>query len=294
VPPLVAVPVADAMGRSFGGDPQAALGWQTTLAAWGALAAVAALAWLVPARHPRAHPQPRPRAGNARPAAGDRPAGPPMYRSRVAWGVLLVFGTTSYLFYSLVAWFPTRLVDAGVGEAQAGVQLAVLTATGMPLALVVPRIAERTGRASPLVAGFAACIAVGLIGLIVAPDRLTTLWSILIGLGAGGFPLGLTLIGLRTRTALTTARLSGFVQGLGYGMAATGALVLGLLHEVTGGWTAPLALLVCALVLLPVGAWIVDRHGTVDDDLDAQRIESPESPARWRRIGRGAADTLSP
>src|SRR3546814_4480926 len=65
------------------------------------------------------------------------------------------------------------------------------------------------------------------------------LWVPLVGLGPSTFPLGLTLINLRTRTPAGSAPLSGFMQGVGYAVACLGPLLFGELREATGGWTWP-------------------------------------------------------
>ena len=49
------------------------------------------------------------------------------------------------------------------------------------------------------------------------------------------FPLVIALITARTRSHAVTARLSGFVQPVGYLLAGIGPFAVGLLHELTGG-----------------------------------------------------------
>jgi MFS transporter, CP family, cyanate transporter len=255
-PPLIAVPLADAADRA-GHSP----GWHLALASWGGFAAVAALAWLIPARHPHAIPLVR--------------TGPreriPVYRSPIAWGVLLIFGTTSLEFYAVVAWLPRRLVDAGLSEQAAGAQLALVAVVGMPLALAVPPLTTRLHRLMPLVTGFAVLLELGLAGLLFAPTRHTWLWGTSFGLGAGGFPMALTLIGLRSATPVTAAAVSGFVQGFGYGMAGAGPLVVGLLYTGPDGWTAPFGFLAVLVLLLVLGGWLAAGRGTVDRDLAVRR-----------------------
>ena len=56
---------------------------------------------------------------------------------------------------------------------------------------------------------------------------------VLVGLGSGMFPLALTMIGLRARTAETTAALSAFVQAIGYIVAGAGPLLFGVLYGAT-------------------------------------------------------------
>ena len=52
--------------------------------------------------------------------------------------------------------------------------------------------------------------------------------------------LGLTFIGLRTKNAGDAAALSGMAQCVGYLMAAIGPLLLGKVHDWSGGWAMPL------------------------------------------------------
>jgi CP family cyanate transporter-like MFS transporter len=64
----------------------------------------------------------------------------------------------------------------------------------------------------------------------------------------------MTLVLVRTRDVAQTGRLSAAAQSVGYLLAATGPLAVGLLHEATDGWTAGLLLLLALLVVqLAVG-----------------------------------------
>jgi MFS family permease len=79
----------------------------------------------------------------------------------------------------------------------------------------------------------------GLFGCLYAPMDGLWGWAIVLGLGQGGtFSLALTLIVLRSRDAHVAANLSGMAQGIGYTVASMGPLAVGLVHEVTGGWSA--------------------------------------------------------
>ena len=79
----------------------------------------------------------------------------------------------------------------------------------------------------------------GLFGCLYAPIDGLWGWAIVLGLGQGGtFSLALTLIVLRSRDAHVAANLSGMAQGIGYTVASMGPLAVGVVHEVTGGWSA--------------------------------------------------------
>jgi CP family cyanate transporter-like MFS transporter len=198
--------------------------------------------------------------------------------SRIAWGIMLLFGANSLSSYALFAWLPTRLTEAGMSQSTAGLMLAVFGGMGVPAALVVPHLAARYRRILLLSAQFAVCFAIGDIGLLVAPLHLTLLWVVVAGWGSGGFSLALTLIGLRSRTPAAAGRLSGFAQGLGYLMAGFGPIVAGVLRQVTGGWTAPFVVLIGVLVLMVIGGALAAPSRTVDDELEAE--ERAAAPAR--------------
>jgi len=89
----------------------------------------------------------------------------------------------------------------------------------------------------------------GYLGLLLAPMTLTSLWTLLAGLGGGGFPLVLTLFGLRSATPATAGALSGFAQAVGYLAAAGGPVLVGFLHDLTGGWSLSFGFLGVTLVL---------------------------------------------
>jgi CP family cyanate transporter-like MFS transporter len=87
------------------------------------------------------------------------------------------------------------------------------------------------------------------------------------------------MIGLRSATPATAGVVSAFAQTVGYTGAITGPLAFGLLHGVTGGWTASFGFLLLTLLLMLTGGWITRGSATVDDDLR-------------RRTSRPAAGTL--
>ena len=62
--------------------------------------------------------------------------------------------------------------------------------------------------------------------------------------------LALSFIVARAPDVHHTAHLSTMAQGVGYLIASTGPLGLGVLHDVTGGWTVPMVAL--TVILVPV------------------------------------------
>ena len=144
----------------------------------------------------------------------------------------------------------------------------VFAIMGLPTAVLVPVLASRRPRTVPAMVVLGAMFFTGgALGLLVAPTAAAWVWAASSGLGCLLFPLALVLINMRSRTPSTTVALSGFVQTVGYILGAVGPFVLGVVHDVTGDWDAPLVImLVMSLLLLPAAAWLA-RERFVDDEL---------------------------
>ncbi|HEX2075034.1 MAG TPA: MFS transporter [Geodermatophilus sp.] len=206
------------------------------------LAAVAAFAVLAARRRP----------GPAAPpvAAPPRTA---ILRNRVALAVTGFFGLQSLSFYAMLTWLPNVLEDeAGVSPVLAGGLLAAAAALGAPASLVVPPLAARRAAQTGWVVVVSLPSAVALVGLLVAPEAAPVVWALLYGLGTGAaFPLAMALVLLRTRDVAQTGRLSAAAQSVGYLLAATGPLAVGLVRDATEAW-APALLLLLGLLALQV------------------------------------------
>ncbi len=243
-------------------DQLAGGSWRAGLGVWAGLAAVALVPWLVLLRRPHQ------RAGD-----GTHARLSSMARSRTAWALAIYFGTQSLQAYVSFGWFATLWQDAGMSAQRAGLTLAVMSAISIPTSLVVPSLAFRRASQRPYVVGLAAIYAVGYAGLLLAPGGAAAwVWAVLIGLGSASFPLALTMIGLRCRTAGSTVALSGFVQSIGYLLAATGPFLFGILHSATGGWTVPIGALFAVLVVQLAAGWLAAADNFVEDEL-VSRVE---------------------
>jgi len=106
------------------------------------------------------------------------------------------------------------------------------------------------------------------VGLLVAPS-LWAVWCSLAGAAQGG---GITIIFIaivrRSRDLTENRRLSAMVQGGGYVVAATGPLVIGAVHDATGGWTVPLLVILGAVVVMAV-AGTASAGGRTEAETDA-------------------------
>jgi CP family cyanate transporter-like MFS transporter len=211
------------------------------LGVW-AIPIVVALVWWLPER----------RHGALPPVAGGREAIRALGRSPVAWYVTLFMGLQSLLYYAPLSWLPAIHRDQGIDATKAGLLLSILNLISIPTTFLTPVFAHRMRDQRPAVAGTVALTVTGLLGIMLAPAGTALVWVVVLGLGQGAaLSLAMLMIILRSGDDHTAAQLSSMAQGFGYLIAASGPLITGLLHSLTGGWTVPLAVLValCAVEL---------------------------------------------
>jgi CP family cyanate transporter-like MFS transporter len=240
------VPIASAAAGSewFGETSQT---WRFGLGVWAVPAVVAVLAWVVVLRR---------RAVLVAAAVGGVGAPRTAARGRLGWGLAVYFGTQSLQAYVAVGWFALFFREAGTSARTAGFLLGLVSGLTIPISMVVPAVAARLRSQRSIVMVLVLCYVVAYTGMLVAPLRGAWVWALLVGIGAGAFPLALTLIGLKSTTPDETVSLSAFTQGVGYSIAAVGPLLVGWLHA-DGGWTGPFVVLFAALALQVVSGWYV-------------------------------------
>lgn len=237
-------------------------GWRWALGAWGAVALLPLVVWIVLAR----------RTGHDFPAVGAASGdGGSLLRSPTALALTLLFGVQSMNAYVQFAWVPQILRDAGLSAGVAGAAVAVTAGLGIAGALLMPTVISRSRTLASWMVLFGAMTALGYVGMLVAPVAGVWLWAVILGVGGFAFPTVIALIPARSRDPHVTARLSGFAQPVGYVLAAIGPFAVGLLHEATGGWTAVLVLLACSGAVMTAAGLRVAGRVFVDDELLAPR-----------------------
>jgi MFS transporter, CP family, cyanate transporter len=264
------VPLADAFG-----------GWRAGIGLWAIPAGLALVPWAMVVRQRRAAfadgpvvpagpspeiagvPAAAPAAGDASNTAEETPR-VAVHRQPKAWALAAFFGFQTIEAYTALGWLPSILQDAGLSPQRAGTYLAIAMALGAPIALLLPRWAARAPDQRPWVVALVLAAAGAYLGLVFAPATLSLLWVVLLGIGLGAFPLALVLIGLRSATPAGTVALSSLTQGAGYLFAAMGPVAVGALHDLTGGWTLPLSVLLVFLVPKTIAGWYAAKPGTVD------------------------------
>jgi CP family cyanate transporter-like MFS transporter len=247
--------------------------WRAALAVWAVPALLAALIWL-----PLLRDAPPRGAAAARVRVS-------LWRDPVAWRVTGFMALLAVLFYSQVAWLPEIYRDEGMSKGSAGALLSLSLIVGIPFGFIVGWLAGRLPDQRPIALGGGLFVIGGWIGVLVDPMLAPWLWAVFMGVGFGtGFTLVLALFVLRARDAPDAAALSGMAQSVGYTLAAIGPIAVGALHDVTGGWNAPLVVLVAVAAADLVVALSASRRCFVR----GRDEEGGEPAARGEPVAAGA------
>jgi CP family cyanate transporter-like MFS transporter len=231
-----AVPLADAFG-----------GWRASFAIVASAAFASLVAWLVLMPRDEGHVR----------TAPTRPKLP--WRRPSAWLLGAIFGSQSILFYGCITWLGSVFGERGWSAAEAGGLIALMTGIGLVSTLAVPLLADRIGtRRSQLTLAAGLSVAGALIVALTptAPPGSLVAYvaTILLGLGIGAyFPLALTLPVDVASDAGDAASISAFMLLIGYALAATSPVVLGIVRDATGSFGAVVWILVgISLAMVPL------------------------------------------
>ncbi len=239
----LAIPLRDTFGA-----------WQAPLLLWSLLPLLCLPLWLYMLRV-RTQEAPGPSARVT------------LWRDPIAWALTVFMGLQSFFFYSIATWLPKILMDANLADQDAGFATSMINLAGIPANLLTPMIAARMKDQRPLALVIFLLGTTGLCGLWLAPTMAPILWAALLGLSASAsLSFALSLFGLRTRNHVEATSLSAMAQSLGYLLAATGPMMLGLINDRTSTWGAALLLLML-LQLIQLGCgWCAGRPGFVTAD----------------------------
>ena len=241
------VPIAQQLG-----------GWRTALGVWIAGGLAALIVWIPLLL----------KATRGTTTAGARVTLGRIARTPLGWALAVFFGIQSAQAYSIFGWLPSVYRSAGLSEIEAGYMLGIATGVGILPAFVVPVLAARLRHPSRLFLTIMAFLVAGYVGLMLAPSSAPWLWAAFLALGQASFPLILALFGIRARTPGATAALSGFAQSVGYTLATLGPMSFGVLHGVTGAWTASISLQLALCVPMIVAGLYACRPLLIEDQLE--------------------------
>ncbi len=207
--------------------------WSLALGAWALPAILVAMIWFPHAFFRKVRMK----------HAGFRVEG--LWRDRLAWQVTLFMGLQSALAYCVFGWLSPILRDRGLDGVTAGAVVSVSVMAQVFACLLVPSIAVRCKDQRLINVTLVGLAVIGLLGFLFAPLSTVWLWAVIQGIGQGGLiAVAMTIIVLRSGDAHIASHLSGMAQCVGYMLAAIGPLLVGLIHSLTGSYSATAILFV--------------------------------------------------
>ena len=227
-------------------------GWRLALGIWAGLALIA-MAVLLPGLR-------RTAPGSAADGTALPKTPPARIRSPwttlLGWQVTLFMGLQSVAFFVVTTWLPSIERDQGISETTSGLHVSIFLLVGTASSLLTGAILGKFADQRLLGVTGSLLAMAGFLGLLAAP-QLSVLWVVVSASGCGSMIVtALSLFSLRTTHHVQAAALSGMAQSVGYALGAAGPVLFGLLYDLSGGWTAPLAVsagimgLTCATAFL--------------------------------------------
>ncbi|KVE61617.1 MFS transporter [Burkholderia vietnamiensis] len=224
--------------------------WPMALAGWALPAAVAALVWPLASRggDVRGAVTGSPRAAQAQPARTSqlRPS-----RSPRAWRLALFFGIATGAYTLVLAWLPPYYMRLGWSPTAAGSLLGGVTLAEVVAGLAVSATIDRLPDRRPALYAAIAALLGGLLVMLAAPLTLALPAALLLGAGIGAlFPLSLIVTVDHAPTPADAAALTGFVQGIGYLIAALFPFAAGVVREHLADLSPAWVAMACLCVVL--------------------------------------------
>lgn len=233
----ISVPLADVAGSP--GLP---------LAVWAAPAIAAGVVMLVIAAS-----QERRRPERAQPVFG------PGTRITIAL-VTAVFGLQAMLFFAVTNWLPRILASHGADAATGGWLLALTSVAGLVPTLLAPILARRRRLLRWFGPGLGLALTLPFLLLAVGVTPFAPIVILLGAVQGALFGLALSLIVTSAADSATAGVMSAVAQGAGFAVAGIGSFLLGVIHDLTGDWTASLVLMMVISVLVAAATAAVIRR----------------------------------
>lgn len=202
-------------------------GYKFGLGIWAALALVALIVWI---RQLFLNPKTLARFVVNR--EGNKFTFKNVAKSKLAWAITALFGGQSIIFYSLVAWAPTMLVDKGISLHAAGYYFMALQLIVIPTTFVFPMLIAKLEKQKIIAYLIGAFFLFGFLLFFTTNAILLFIAMLLIGAGIGAsFSSCMALFALKAETHSGSIGMSGFAQSVGYIFAAIGPILMGLLFD---------------------------------------------------------------
>ncbi|WP_436964400.1 CynX/NimT family MFS transporter [Staphylococcus xylosus] len=248
-------------GLSFPLSEITPLGFRVSLSFWILFAIIAIILWI-----PKARKGVQLEKATAIAEQQDRPKKVTITKSKLAWMVALTMGFQSMVFYTVVAWVPSILVDRGLDPSTAGYLLMLNQFSQVPMTFTFPIIASKLKDQRILVVIITVLFLVGFSLFFTQSLVLLIIGIIIAGLAMGAcFSLCMTFFSIRARTSDGSISLSGFGQSVGYLIAAVGPFLIGYLHDATESWDSGIIALIVMSVLFFIFGYPAAKNKVVED-----------------------------
>lgn len=248
-------------GLSFQLSEITPLGFRLSLSFWILFAIIAIILWI-----PKARKGVQLEKATAIAEQQDRPKKVTITKSKLAWMVALTMGFQSMVFYTVVAWVPSILVDRGLDPSTAGYLLMLNQFSQVPMTFTFPIIASKLKDQRILVVIITVLFLVGFSLFFTQSLVLLIIGIIIAGLAMGAcFSLCMTFFSIRARTSDGSISLSGFGQSVGYLIAAVGPFLIGYLHDATESWDSGIIALIVMSVLFFIFGYPAAKNKVVED-----------------------------
>lgn len=248
-------------GLSFPLSEITPLGFRLSLSFWILFAIIAIILWI-----PKARKDVQLEKATAIADQQDRPKKVAITKSKLAWMVALTMGFQSMVFYTVVAWVPSILVDRGLDPSTAGYLLMLNQFSQVPMTFTFPIIASKLKDQRILVVIITALFLVGFSLFFTQSLVLLIIGIIIAGLAMGAcFSLCMTFFSIRARTSDGSISLSGFGQSVGYLIAAVGPFLIGYLHDATESWNSGIIALIVMSALFFIFGYPAAKNRVVED-----------------------------
>lgn len=238
------------------------LGFRLSLSFWVIFGVIALLMWL-----PKARTGARLEKATVDQAKLEPTKKVNIAKSKLAWMVALTMAFQSMIFYTIVAWVPSILIDRGLEPTTAGYLLMFNQFSQVPMTFIFPIIASKLKDQRILVVIITLLFLTGFSLFFTQSLVLLVIGIIVAGLAMGAcFSLCMTFFSIRANTSNGSISLSGFGQSIGYLIAAVGPFFIGYLYDTTRNWDSGIIALIIMSLLVFVFGYPAAKNKVVEDE----------------------------
>lgn len=153
-------------------------------------------------------------------------------------------GLQSLVFYSMLTWYPTIATNLYELPFKSGLLITIMQVISLVPTFLVPVLSQKANL--KVMSSFLALLFIP--GILLAgfggSYTLLLLGTVVCGFSLGGsFSMAITFCAVNGRTAKDTAALTSFGQLIGYILAASGPVGIGLSFDLFGSWSFSIVLM---------------------------------------------------